>query len=358
MDEKKNLGAADKQISDEDRLELLRQILEREQQRKEVENENVIEELRKGLLPTAPENRQIINMRVGDERLRLMSNHTYWTEKKLREGLDALVSTAHNAVVDICRHEAALTSFSQDRKGFDEHVQYTVSNPFQKDVMAFCAAALGIIGTTRRIKKRRPELTETIESIIEGLFRDDITKFIKDLRKNLSHGSVIVPGWVITSDQGGVSGAMTFATDELLMFGDWSVGSKRYIKSAPDKRISVRHVVAEYHGKIQNFAKQMSNLFARNVSSAESDYYDIEDEHKRIGKRQFAKILVSQVGKGRNPYEYLHLFFTPEEVREILRRPNNSKEQVNFIISIKVIDTDCDDQLRNELYDLFGVVIS
>ena len=59
--------------------------------------------------------------------------------------------------------------------------------------------------------------------------------------------------------------------------------------------------------------------------------------------------------KGQGPYEYLHRFFDPETVREILRRPQHSKEQADFIIAVKAAELDCDDDLRRWLHKIFEV---
>ena len=67
------------------------------------------------------------------------------------------------------------------------------------------------------------------------------------------------------------------------------------------------------------------------------------------------KILIRQIGKDKDPYEYLHRFFEPEIVREIFRLPRHSKEQVDFMINLKASEFDCDDELRRLLYDKFEV---
>ena len=86
------------------------------------------------------------------------------------------------------------------------------------------------------------------------------------------------------------------------------------------------------------------------------DYRQIEDSHKRVSRRQQAKVLVGQVWDGKDPYGQLHRFFDPEVLREILRYPRHSKEQVDFMIALKSGEIDCDDELRQTLYRVFGVV--
>ncbi|MBM6579865.1 hypothetical protein ILT44_06700 [Microvirga sp. BT689] len=330
------------------------ELMARDAARRSARLEAAASALRLGEFPTSPELRKIIQSTVGRERQRLLQSHPFWTEMKLREGFKALVSAAYAALADICRHEAALTAYATDRGVFQQHVEYTVSNPAQKDVMAFCAAATGLIDTTRRILKRRPDIADEVSALIGRLFVDDLTAFVKDLRKNLSHGSVVVPGWMLQTDQTGTSGAMSFDSDELLAFGDWSASARKYILSASDGRIRVSKVANLYHKKIQDFSVGLDDVFSQNVSASERDFYDLEDEYRMRGQGQWAKILADQVGRGRDPYRYLHRFFKDEEVRAILRLPRHSKEQVDFIIALKGAEIRCDNALRDSLYRMFG----
>lgn len=306
-------------------------------------------------IPTSTRVKDIINSRVGESRDTLISQHPYWKEMKLRAGLSALISAAHNAYVDICRHEAALASLSSNWKEFDEHVQYTVSNPFQKDVMAFCAATIGIVDCVRRLKSRRYDLASDIDSLISRIFSDDLAAFIKDLRNNLAHGQVVVPGWAITREAGAVTGTMRFSRAELIALGEWSGGSRRLIERYSDDGIEIKPIIEAYHKKAQEFATAISALFARNKSFAEIDFYEIEDAYHKSSRQQWVNLLVTQFSNGRNPYQFLHQFFSAQEVREILRRPNFSKEQVDFIITLKSTEVSCSDDLRQKLYALFSV---
>ena len=77
--------------------------------------------------------------------------------------------------------------------------------------------------------------------------------------------------------------------------------------------------------------------------------------HKRDVRKQWVLILIGQIGKGKDPYDYLHYYFDAEEVREIMRLPKHSKEQVDFMIGLKGAEIDCNEELRNRLYCVFGV---
>ena len=94
------------------------------------------------------------------------------------------------------------------------------------------------------------------------------------------------------------------------------------------------------------------------MSAAEKDFFEIKDSHKRILRRDLAKLTLSQMVhmvRNKDPYEYLHKFFDPATVREIMRRPWRSKEQVDFMIELKAAELECDDDLRRLFYECFGV---
>ena len=330
------------------------EILRSEQQRKEMIADQIIEFLNRKELPTPDEIRKVINFRVGGQRQRIIRHHVYWKERQLRLGLESLIRAAHQAYVDICRHDAALGSLARG-KDFADHVDHTVGYAAQKDMMAYCSLATGVRDTLRRLKKVRPNIEEEIQHIQTQCFDNDVTIFVNDLRNNLSHGSVVIPRWNISSDFRNLSGSMKYGARELLSFGNWASGSKRYVSNVNGDTMNLATVVGEHFKLLDEFDRKIQDLFAKNVTDAERDFFEIEDSHKQFAQRQWSKIMIGQIGKDKDPYEHLHQFFEPETVREILRRPRHSKEQVDFIILLKAAEIDCDDELRRLLYDRFGV---
>ncbi len=317
--------------------------------------ENAIAVLKTGALPTPTETVTVINSAV-TKRPKILSYHCFWKEMKIREGFKSIMDVAHTSYVDICRHNAALVGLSENYSVFEDQVSHMISNPLQKDVMAFCAAAFGCIDTVRRLKKCRPDMANVIEEAIADNLSGHVFDFILSLRKNLSHGSVVIPAWTLTENQEGMSGNMVFEVEGLLSFGKWSSGAKVYLNEVEKGKIDIAKAIGDYNSGLIKFAQCINDILARSVTDAERDYYNIEDSHKRLGSGQWMKVLASQIGKGKNPYNFLHRYFTPEEVREILRKPKHSQEQVDYIISLRSVETECDSDLRSKLYELFGVV--
>ena len=338
-------------------MSFLRDALSSQQRRKKKIGAEVIQFLKRGKLPTPDDIREAINfcVGIGEEREEILRYHPYWKERQLRLGLESLIRAAHQAYVDICRHDAALGSLAKARD-FEDHVDQTIGDTAQKDVFAYCSLAVGVRDTLRRIEKVRLDIKDEIRDVSCKYFSHNVTAFINKMKNDMIHGSVMIPKWQISYDFQSSSGSMTYSEKELLSFGDWNKESKEYIRKANDGKIDISKVVGEHFKLLRDFEREIQDLFARNITDAERDFFEIEDSYKKIQRRQWTKILISQIGKGKDPYEYLHRFFEPETVREILRRPRHSKEQVDFIVALKAAELDCDDDLRCLLYKKFGVV--
>ncbi len=342
-------------MKEPDNWELFKRSSEMKRQQRDVENRKVISYLKRGDIPTCDEIRNIINWRIEPERMSLMRHHVYWKKNRLKESLKALYSAAHQAYIDICRHAAALGAFSKDAD-FETHVAHVVGHAAQKDMMAYCALVVGLQQTLENIQRECPDDINTIiEEIKTENFGCDVAVFIRELRNNLSHGAVIVPEWQISWRDGISIGTLKIGKENLKI-GRWNSVSKAYIERSIGESIDLPVVVGEHFKMLKDLYEKIENLFARNVTDEERDFFEIEDLKRRKGAAQWITILVTQIGKGKNPYDYLHRYFSSEEVREIRRKPFRSKEQVDYMISLKSVEFDCNDQLRQEIYRLFGVV--
>jgi len=341
--------------SEADPMSELRRLFDRQQQREqEIAEKTIIPCLERKEFPTPDDVREAINFR-GGERQELLRHHAYWKEWRLRSGLESLMSTVHQAYVDICRTDAALGALAK-RKDFEKHIDRAVGYAAQKDMMAYCSLVVGIRDTLRRISKRRPDIKDDIQNAMIQCFNQNISIFINDMKNNMIHGSVMMPRWEIVYEPQELRGSMKYSKKELLSFGKWTSRAKRYINSVKSDKINLSEVTGEHFELLKDLDGKVQNLFAVNVTEAERDFFEIEDFHGRFQKRQWAKIMITQVGKDKNPYEYLHLYFDPDAIREILRRPRHSKEQVDFMIALKAAEIDCDDELRHALYEKFGVL--
>lgn len=323
-------------------------------ERKRAEEEAIRNGLRKGSLPTAEPIVRALVWRV--DRPSLMRDHVYWQEHKIRAGFEALVSAALSAHLDLTRAEAALTAYAISADGFGDHVQHTVENPAQKEVMAFCSAYVGTIDTLRRFTKRRADIWDAIEAIRTSTTGDIEFRFIFELRKNLSHGSVVVPYWSVMRDGAGTSGKVHFSVSELLAFGSWGADVKSFLQSKGDKSFSISEITAHCSTGLAKFRRELNILFERHKTDAERDFHAINDFARRIGSRQMNLLILKAVAdKGVDPYPHLHRYFSAEETRRILEYPPHSAEQVGYIVRLREASVDINAEALALLYRLFGV---
>ena len=343
-----------KNMSEEGKKAFFLDLMREKQNRKMSNLQAAIAFLDTRTVPTPQEIVSVINSTITERQI-ILSHHAFWEEKKIKSGLRIIINVAHEAYIDICRHKAVLISLSEKYDKFEQEVDAKVSIPLQKDVMSFCTAAHACIDTTRRLKSCRPDIALQIDDAIRAHLTGDVFEFVKSLRRNLSHGSVIMANWNLTSDKAGNSGAMIFRVDELLRFGEWNAGAKSYLQSFTKGYVDTAEAMGSYNHGLIKFSKDLEDIFARNRTSAEIDYYNIEDTHRKNVSCQWMKVIATQIAVNKNPYDFLHRFFDEKEQREILRRPNNSKEQADYIISLRSVETACDEELRAAIYNLFRV---
>lgn len=313
--------------------------------------------LESGALPTPDDVRNAINSLVGDRRQKIMRYHKFSKERTLRQGLDSLVHAAHQASIDVCRHDAALGALA-DSVDFQSHVDRALGHAAQKDVVAYCALAFGVRDTLKEVRALRDDIAAELSEIEDRVFSAAISEFVRKLRNNLLHGRVVVPQWSVSfpDEQRTATGSMMYSIEALTASGDWNAPALDYMQSCAGEHLPLAGVVREHFVLVGGLKSKVDDVFAKTLSLAERDYWHIEDSHKRDLRRQWMRILVGQAGKGKDPYDHLHRFFAPEALREVLRRPQNSKEQVDFIIALKSAEIDFDDELRQMMYRVFGVV--
>ena len=312
--------------------------------------------LESGVLPTPNDVREAINSLVGDRRQRILRYHKFWRERTLRQGLDSLAHAAHQASIDVCRHDAALGALA-DSADFQDKVDLAVGHIAQKDVVAYCALALGVRATLKELRELRTDIADEISEIENRVYCSEISEFVRNLRNNLFHGRVLVPQWSVSFDheRRTSTGSMRYSIEELTVSGRWDARSQSYMRSSTDGHLRLSVVIRDHFALLNDLKSRLDKLLTTNTSQSESDYWHIEDSHKRVLRRQWAKVLVGQVWKGKDPYDHLHRFFEPEALREILRYPRHSKEQVDFMIALKSAELDWDDELRQMMYRVFGV---
>ena len=177
-----------------DPLLLLQKMAEIQDKQQQDKIDECISALTSREIPTPEPIRTAINFLVGEKRQQILRHHMFWREWKFQQGLASLVHAAHQASIDICRHDAALGELARS-ENFQENVDYAVGYAAQKDAVAYCSLAFGVRDTLEEIRKLRCDIADDIAQIKNSLFDRDISEFIRNLRNNLLHGRVVIPQW-------------------------------------------------------------------------------------------------------------------------------------------------------------------
>ena len=197
-------------------MDFIRRVAKTQAKQQEQIAEKCIAHLKRKEIPTSDEVRRSINFLVG-ERQEVLHYHVYRKEWALRRGLESFIRACHQASIDICRHDAALGALAESRD-FQDQIDQAVGFAAQKDVVAYCALALGVRDILKEIRELRSDISDNISGIVEPVFSADISHFIRKLRNNLVHGRVLVPEWSV-SYSGGLktsTGSMMYRKKELL----------------------------------------------------------------------------------------------------------------------------------------------
>ena len=99
--------------------------------------------------------------------------------------------------MDVCRHDAALGALA-DSVDFQSHVDRAFGHAAQKDVVAYCALALGVRDTLKEVRALRDDIAPELSEIEDRVFSAAISEFVRKPRNNLLHGRVVVPQWSVS----------------------------------------------------------------------------------------------------------------------------------------------------------------
>jgi hypothetical protein len=339
-----------------------RQLIADALQRQQAQKEQLADEIAAAFAAAGPfcttiATREIINRGLPpQQRKRVIRAHPYWREHKVRIGLAALVSAAQDAQLDFVQAEVALSEYARRKEKYDAHVSHTVRNPAQKEMLAFTGAVVGFVDTIhKQLMPIRHDIRGPLRAALNEFRKPAAYDFIDRLRNNLLHGEVTVPNTVVTTSANGTHGTIQFDTEELLAFGTWTPVAKQFMAAFPE-RMPIASVMAECTRALASCSEQVKSILRQNPTDAEIDYHAIEDDGRRWAGGQWMKVVLHpHAKKGTDPYPHLHRWFDADELREIMRRPRHSAEQVELMIALKSPDVACGGELRALLYKLFNV---
>jgi hypothetical protein len=207
-----------------------------------------------------------------------------------------------------------------------------------------------------------PEVLARYEVLRATLIpQSGIIIFFAELRRANNHLHILTaaPHYSVTHDFTSgtreVRSGLTFDRHKISRNGGWSAKAKSYVASRDN--LEVIPLLEEHYAVVSEFNRVA--LFRAGVYSNVSyrDLLRIHLARKTMSYRNsLAIILQIAIPKKLDPYEYLTRYFTEAEIQNIHSLPDHSKEQVDYLISLRDPLGLCPEDTRSQLYKLFGTL--
>jgi hypothetical protein len=269
-----------------------------------------------------------------------------------------ILSKSHTAIIDLAGQLQARVSFGLH----DDNDHVEILSKATGEIYTYACATASLVQAYRHLISGRPAIADKYKSLqAELLPKSGIIKFFADLRVASNHLHILIasPHFTITDDfrrgKREVVSGIAFNQAKVLGSKDWSEESKRYVSQLGDRLDAVRLV--QEHFSIASELKRV--LLTRTGIRADVGFRDlrrISIARKTMSYRNSLAILLQiAIPKRLNPYEYLERWFTESELERTYAFEDHSREQVDYLISLRDPLGLCPQDTRNDLYKLFGV---
>jgi hypothetical protein len=232
-----------------------------------------------------------------------------------------------------------------------------------KEVYTYANAAESLVQAYRHMVPEDSKFAPKYEALKKEIIGENgVVRFFKDLRNSNNHIPILeaAPHYNITrsfsSGTTDVSSGLRFNSNAILAGERWSPKSKAL--ASEKAHLQVLELVSEHFKLVSEFYDKVMVRTGIHNEPIFRDYQRIQVARKSMSHRlTLAIILQAAVPKKLNPYEYLHTWFTEQELKRIYALPDNSREQLEYMISLKDPLDLCDADTRGQLYKLFSVAV-
>lgn len=225
-----------------------------------------------------------------------------------------------------------------------------------KEVFAFSFAASALIAAYRRITSAAPQIAEPLDRLRKEIFSyEPLNEFIKKLRNNFGHSTIFAaqPQYTITiAEQRSVVTTLQFDRKALLK-GGWNDLALTFINGA--ESLDVMQIVSSYFNCAENLHRRYLSETGLEHDARFKDYLRLKEARTAVSLEvTLGLILQNAVKNGANPYTHLSRFLSPDELVRVRCFDDHSQAQVDYIIRLRDPIGLCSDDLRLNLYRLFG----
>ena len=228
----------------------------------------------------------------------------------------------------------------------------------QKDLYSVCNSAKMLINICRKVNNVF-NIEGYTEKVNEYFLNTKLHYFIIEFRNILSHSLIIKANWTVHLSFGEKPADALYYIykSELMKFYDqFNLNAKAYIDSIKDK-VDICSIANSYSMSVNKFYRWYFSEIEGNLPQKVKDYRRcIAYINSNSSIMSYNLMIKTWIDRNVNPYRHLHRLLTRKQLCEIYKYPNNSKEQVDRIISFLDVHDIASGEFRNSIYELFNVI--
>ena len=232
-----------------------------------------------------------------------------------------------------------------------------IESSVRKEIFAFSELAHSLQDHCRRLSGTDWKPACMAEQLTAKFGSDGLHDFVCALRRALHHVSMVEADWLIRNNYlGSITSHYVFHRLELeVVAKDWNSSARRYLEAQP-ARIDVQIVANSYVPRVRAFYDWLFATVDATIPPKVVDYRRCWNAvQQRATRMQWHLVLTECLKRNIDPCLYLERYLTSAELAEVMRLPNRSSEQVDFIIAAVDEHSACNDEIRSLVYRLFRV---
>jgi hypothetical protein len=229
-----------------------------------------------------------------------------------------------------------------------------------KEIYTYSCAASSLVQAYRHLISGSVELEARYDALKNDLISNvGLFAFFADLRRANNHLHILVaaPHYSITNDfrtgKRTVISGIAFDRDRAMQSDGWNRKSKEFV--AGIQNLDVMKLVEEHYTVASEFKRLILTRTGIRNDKQFRDYARIKVARQTMSyQTSLGIILQVAIPKKLNPYEYLERWFTSIELERAYGFQDHTKEQVDYLISLRDPLGLCASHTRTDLYKLFG----
>ncbi len=343
----------------------------RQQQQREAERrERIRVAMAESEAPLREELAEVV-IRLNDTHARaILREHKGFALAERRDSYRTSLSILGQCIQDLlvaidCFETAALSDDSGYFSPGGENHWGRTERRIQKELFATANAAASLVDHARSVHKLHP-MPDYETTRIACFGTDGLHEFVIGLRVALHHLHAVTAGWNIVQSFSEGTSTATFVIGKAPLlrvldayadrFGSGRKAMQTYIDASPEQ-IDLRSIFLDYRARAMRFHGWMSKELGSDALVALRDYDALIRRKINADKLMFWKAMMGNWLRNwktpPDPHKHLARYLTPTQLEEAYGLPRNSKEQVDLVIKYVDRENAIDDDLRNQVYELF-----